>query len=388
MRQIAGFRHVAAPLRVYGGVGCLDQLVQELARLNAKRALILTGGTLNRLGHAGRIAEKLGRRCAGVHVGVEAHSPLPAVLDTVAALRKSHADAIVVLGGGSAVITGRAASILLGEGLTLDDLMTRRRADGSYHSPRVSQPKLPQLVIPTTPNSAYVKAGAGVFDPQADERKALFDPATRAQAVFLDRDLLATAPIALVLGATLDNLVLAVEGLMSLDGDALSHAALIHAVHLMWGRLSDLASGDDGDKLRLDLAQAGILAGTGTNNTPAGVCTALGHAIGANFDCDNALAKAVLLPQVITFNGPAAKPGLARVASAMSLTSADQVAPALKRLMRRLTLPESLDAFGITEANLPSIAERAMKDWFVQGNCRPINNVADLLGLLRNVMQR
>ncbi len=336
------------------------------------------------MGHAGRVAEALGERHAGTFTGVKPHSPLPDVMAAVAALREAEADAIVALGGGSAVITARAASILLGEGRSLDDLSTRRLADGSYQSPRPAAPKLPLLIAPTTPNCAYVKAGAGVFDPEAGERKAIFDPQTRAAAIFLDPGLLQSAPRDLVVSATLDSLILAVEGLLSPQADPLADGELIHAVYLMNRARLAWGSGADGGDLRLDLTIAGIMAGRGTDHAPAGACTALGHAIGANFDCDNAVSKAILWPHVLAFNGADAAPGLPKLARALGLAdaSAEAVTEGFRRLFGALGLPTGLRAFGIGREDLPGIAERAMKDWFMLGNCRRVEGASDLLPTL------
>lgn len=379
------FRHTQDALRLFSGAGSLPHLAAELKRLGCSRAMILSGQSLMRMGHVDRVAEALGDCLAGTYVAVRAHSPLPAVLDAVEALRQTDADAIVVLGGGSAVITARAASILLGEGRGLDKICTRRLADGSYHSPRLTAPKLPLLIAPTTPNSAYVKAGAGVFDPDAGERKAIFDPQTRARAIFLDPDLLQSAPRDLVVGATLDNLILAAEGLLSPKGDPLADGELIHAVHLMHRSLLAWAKGADGDDIRLDLTLAGIVAGRGTDHSPAGTCTALGHAIGANFHCDNAVCKTILWPHVLAFNGSHARPGLPKLARALELTDASEAAVngEFRRLFDALSLPIGLRAFGIQSADLPMIAGRAMKDWFMQGNCRRVEGAADLLPLLQ-----
>ena len=54
------------------------------------------------------------------------------------------------------------------------------------HSPKLLAPKLPQFIVPTTPTTAMVKAGSAVFDPATGERLALFDPKTRAHAIFID----------------------------------------------------------------------------------------------------------------------------------------------------------------------------------------------------------
>ena len=101
------------------------------------------------------------------------HSPLPSVERARAFLAERDADAVVAVGGGSSVVTARAATILLGEGRDVRELCTRREADGRLVSPKLAAPKLPQWVVCQLPDEAYAKAGAAVRDPATGERLAL-----------------------------------------------------------------------------------------------------------------------------------------------------------------------------------------------------------------------
>ena len=148
------FRHFTSPFRVYCGPDSLDHLSAELARLQSSRALIFTGQTLARSGALERVRELAGARCAGVFSGVKAHSPLPSVISGAEALRACDADAVIAFGGGSAVVTARASSILHAEGADIEALCTRFPAVKPPVIPRLERPKLPQLVIPTPPTTA------------------------------------------------------------------------------------------------------------------------------------------------------------------------------------------------------------------------------------------
>lgn len=379
------FRHTEHALRIYSGADCLSQLDPELARQRISRAVIFTSRTFVDSPLLSQVRACAGERCAGVFARVTVHSPQDSIEDAAEELKRLKADAIIVLGGGSATVSARAASIFHAEGYDLDAMCTRHLEGGRMHSPKLVKRKIPLIIAPTTPNSAYVKAGAGVFDPVAGERKAIYDPQTRARSIFLHPDLLMSAPCPLVVSASLDNLLLALEGLLSRSGDDISDALLIHAMRLMCDGLPKLAD-MDGPDLRASLAMAGILAGRGTDNAPAGATTALGHAIGANHHIDNGVAKAIILPHMMRFNGAYAVTGITKLATALDIADGPE---ALERVNDRLTsifsalnLPSRLSDLGIADGNLPAIAERAMKDWFILGNARPIRNASELHGIL------
>ncbi len=119
-----------------------------------------------------------------------------------------------------------------------------------------------------TEETATLKAGSAVLDPVDGKRLALFDPKTRAQAVFVHPDLLATAPRELVTSAGLNTLAMAFEGLMSRSGDPFSDALLMHAARLLARHLPNAGKSDD-TAMRSDLMMASLMCGHGTDYTGA-----------------------------------------------------------------------------------------------------------------------
>jgi alcohol dehydrogenase class IV len=158
------FQHITPPLRLYSGPDSLGQLGRELQRLQASRAFVVCGpwaeGPL-----LDAVRSAAVERCAGVFTGVLAHSPLDSVQDAARELKRLDADAVIALGGGSSIVTARAATILAAENADIRSLCTTRGPDGRLNSPKLQAPKLPQLIVPTTPTTAMVKAGSAVFVP-------------------------------------------------------------------------------------------------------------------------------------------------------------------------------------------------------------------------------
>ena len=263
------------------------------------------------------VAEALGDRYAGVFDGVKAHSPIATVLEGAEKLRALNADAVVAIGGGSAVVTARASSIVLAEGRDISELCTQFPSGKPPVSPRLDRPKLPQFVVATTPTTAYAKAGSAVLDTARGQRLALFDPKTRAAALFIHPSLALTAPAALTTGAALNAFCMAVQGIESRSRDVLADALLTHALRLLAGNLRRLAREPDDADVRAELMLGALLAGQGTDYAPTGLASALSHAVGARFHTDNGITNAVLLPHTMRFNAPVTKERLALVADAL-----------------------------------------------------------------------
>ena len=391
------FRHIVPALRLFHGHDSLGMLGKELERTGCSRAVLFCGSSLAREGVADRIRAAAGARCAGVFSGVKAHSPLPVVEAAAAYLESLNADGVIALGGGSAIVTARAASILLAEQGDARTFCTSRGEDGKLRSPKLLAPKLPQFVIPTTPTTATLKVGSAVLDPVDGKRLALFDPKTRAQAVFIDPELLATPPRELVVSAGLNTLAMALEGLMSRSGDPFSDALLMHAARLLRQRLMETGGKDDSNHgsdsnnltVRADLMFASLLCGHGTDYTGAGIAIPLGHAISARFHIDNGLTNAIVLPHVVRFNEEAAGEGLQKLVDAFGL-NADRRAPALvvvdaiQAIFDALGVPKRLRDIGVTRESLPHLAAISMEDWFVRDNPRRVRDAGELEQVLEN----
>jgi alcohol dehydrogenase class IV len=381
------FQHITPPLRLFSGPDSFDVLGRELERIGSRRAVVFCGpwaeGPLLNAVLAG-----MGDRCSGVYAGVLAHSPVASVEEAAAELKRFDADAVVSLGGGSAVVTARAASILVAENGDPRSLCTTRDANGQLRSPKLLAPKLPQFIVPTTPTTAMVKAGSAVFDPATGERLAMFDPKTRAHAIFIHPDAILSSPRELVISASLNTFSMAIEGLTSRSGDPISDALLMHVLRLAAQHLPGPQLADDPD-VRAELMLAAVLCGQGTDHTGAGITTVLGHAIGARHHLDNGIANAILLPHVLRFNGTAAESGLQKVAMALGLPQAngaalvEAVVQTVDALFGRLGIPRRLHEVGVALDALPEIAAHAIGDWFLRGNPRPVRNDSELQQVLQ-----
>lgn len=387
-KHLPNFQHNTPALRLFSGDDCLKSLERELRRLGSSRAMIMCGGTI---GRSAAIMDKVraaaGDRLAGVYTGVKAHSPVPDVIAAAHALRDTDADCVIAIGGGSAIVTARAASILLVEGEDVPALATRLGDDGRLISPRLDKPKLPQIILPTTPTTAIVKAGSALFDPATSARLALFDPKTRTQSVFLDPDLLATIPDELLASASVNSLALAIEGLISVTGNPIADGQLMHTLRLINQRLGGDAAEVTPDA-RTDLVVAGILCGQGTDHSGAGITIVLGHAIAARQHVEAGAVNAIILPHALRFNGDAGGEGLIKSAAAFGspvsnvAEAREAVISATQKLFTRLGCPSRLRDIGVERDDFAAIAEAALGDWFLKGNPRPVSGAADLTEIL------
>jgi alcohol dehydrogenase len=226
-----------------------------------------------------------------------------------------------------------------------------------------------------------------VFDPASGERLALFDPKTRAHAVFIDPQMICSSPRALAVNASINTFSMAIEGLSSRTGNPIADGLLMHVLRLVAHNLPALMAHDDAD-VRANLLLAAVLCGQGTDHTAAGITTVLGHAIGARHHIDNGLVNAIVLAPMLRFNGTANEAGLLKVAVALELprTAGEPLVASLINAVEALFAPlgvaRRLRDVGVARESLPGIADQAIGDWFLRGNPRPVRNVEELLQVL------
>lgn len=367
-------------IRLHSGEGSLQKIAKELRNLGRNRAVIFCGGSMSR--HPTLLPELrtlLGDAYAGTFDRVRPHSPTDIVMQGAHFLRECGADAAIAVGGGSAIVTARGASIVLAEGREPRELCTTRGADGKLISPKLLAPKIPQLVVPTTPTTATPKAGTAVHDPHTGERLAMFDPKTRATCIFLEPSVLATAPVELIRSSSLNAIAMAVSGLESDRASPTSEALLRHSLLLLARWLPRLVSGADDAQARMQLVHAAILCGQGTDLTGGGLVTALGHSLGAKAHVDNGIVNAVLLPHAMQFNAQHIGSRHANVLAALREAGGTGAAgesgnaiEAMRSLLRAVKAPESLRAIGVGRDVSDAVAVHAMNDWSLTSNPRKV----------------
>jgi alcohol dehydrogenase class IV len=371
MARIPSFQHATPAYRTFCGEDALAALPRELDRTGCTRAVIVCGPWLLATDVWERIESVLGTRLAGRFSDVEEHSPIPSVKAARDLLADADADAVIAIGGGSPIVTARAATILLAEGRDIRELCTQRQADGRLVSPRLLAEKIPNWVIPSTPITAYAKAGSAVRDPETGDRLALFDPKTRAQGIFLDPAVAMTAPGGLAASAALNSFSMSVESLQAGVDDPLADALLAHALRMLAEWLPRLRTAPDDPEPRLRLMLAALLCGQGSDYVGGGLAQALSHAAGPRSSVANGTVEALLLSHTMRFNAPVTKDRLSLVADVLDPRSRatnaadDHAINAVERILAGLEVPQRLRDVGVARDSIPEIVDHTLDDFSI-----------------------
>jgi alcohol dehydrogenase class IV len=357
-----------SPLRVIYGEDALDHLAGELNRLGARRPMLLHPRSMT---GSVTVSEVQARAKPAVTFGeVQAHSPIETVLAAARQGVTSGVDSLLAVGGGSVAVTCRAVAIAIAEGSDLDALATHRDDRGRLVSPRLNKAKMPIFVVPTTPSTAYGKAGTAVTVVGSGDRLTMFDPKTRAACVLVVPEALATAPPHLVRDAGLNTFVMAAEGMTTRTANLFSDADLAQALSVLARDLGSASGQDTAEEpppggARLRVVLAALLCGAGTDQAGGGLTAALAHTLGHTVKRHNGIIDAVLLPHVLAHMTEVSPQRLTNLALQFGCNASD-LPSVTGSIFARLSAQSRLRDLDVEQETLPLVASHALNDFAVQ----------------------
>ena len=366
----ATFRYLSPAARLYAGVDALSHLSRGAQRMEASRAFVVCSETVARTTNLlDRTRETLGDLCIGVYDGAKKESPIPLVLAGVEAARAARPDLIVAVGGGSAVVTARAITILLAEKGTVHDLCTKYPPGEAPVSPRLLEPKLPNILVLTTPTTGANRGGAAVMDDKPPYRLELFDPKARPACIILDGEALLTAPLSLYLDTSITTFMGIVGALQSPNLNPLSYSDLRQAMELSLSFLPQLVAHPEDPEVRIQLGVASVLANRASDAPSGGgrgFTTTLDKQIRYRYEqVSQGASRAVLLAAEMRRNREVMAGGQARLAEVMGVRgegvsdgeAAEAATQALVGFLRSIGVPARIRDLEMPEDDLPAIAE-------------------------------
>src|SRR5262249_22251635 len=107
--------------RVYWGTPATEALARELEIVGARRVFVVTNRSLAVTEQLASIFEALGDRRAGTFPGVTAHAPRECAIAGADLARRTDADLLLAVGGGSVIDATKATLLCLRHGYTATD---------------------------------------------------------------------------------------------------------------------------------------------------------------------------------------------------------------------------------------------------------------------------
>lgn len=369
----------------YFGRGSREKLADEIKLRNFKKILVVTDRPLVENGIVKMVVENIDKAGAMyfIYDGVKPNPNVKNVHDGLMMAQQNTVDAIVAVGGGSAIDTAKAIGIIMTNPEFIDVISLDGVADTKNKA-------LPIIALPTTAGTAAeVTINYVITDETRTKKMVCVDVHDIPVVAIIDPDLMQGMPQSLAAATGMDALTHAMEGYITKAGWLIPDMFHINAMALIYKNLEKAAN--EKDRIAVEkIGYAQYIAGMGFSNVGLGIVHSMAHSLGAFFDTPHGVANALLLPHVLKFNGQACPELFRNMGSAFGLNmsnltdeeAVNKVVEAVADLSRRLRIPQTLRELGIPEEMIQTLATQAINDVCTGGNPREVT-VEDIIAIYK-----
>ena len=375
----------------YFGKGAREELAGELQKRGVKKVFLVSDKALVEAGVTKKVEDVLNK--AGVaydlYDEIKQNPTIKNVTDGVAACKKSKADLIVAVGGGSSIDTAKGISIVM----TNPDRSDIKSLNGLSNTENKG---MPIIALPTTAGTAAeVTINYVITDEDAEIKMVCVDPNDIPVVAIVDSDLMASMPKSLAAATGMDALTHAVEGYITKAHNEMSDMFHMKAIKMIFKYLPAAVNDKDPEAIEM-MGMAQYIAGMGFSNVGLGIVHSMAHQLGAVYDTPHGIANAMLLPTVMRFNGedPATAGRFREILVNIGRPDAEHLNDQdvintfvwmISELSKAVGITTTIKDYGAKEEDFEMLAEKAMNDPCKPGNPREVTK-EDFIELFRKAM--
>lgn len=356
------------PTAIVFGNGAIAQLGARVKAASGTRALIVCDAGVVKVGIAEKVRKALEE--AGVAAQIfDRVDPNPVeknVFEGVAAYRSHGADIIVSVGGGSPLDAGKLIALKVTHERPLEEYDDAIGGDAHITS------NVPPIVtVPTTAGTGSEVGRSGVVTLASNHRKTvIFSPYLLAKAAILDPELTVSMPPRVTAATGFDALTHCIEAYLAQGDHPMADGIALMGVELCAKHLARAVEAGADLAARGAMMKAAMM-GAVAFQKGLGVCHSLAHPLSSEKDMHHGLANALCLPAVCDFNNGAVPDRIERVRRVVD-PNATSLSNGLRSLREKIGLPSGLGAEGVTKADIPKLADKAMEDACWRSNPRAV----------------
>jgi alcohol dehydrogenase class IV len=374
------------PTAVRFGPGRITELPDACKAPNLQRPLLVTDPALAKLP---MIATAVAA-CRSAGLACEVFSDLQAnpvesnVTNGVAAYRRGSHDGVIAFGGGSALDTGKAVALMVGQSRPIWDFEDR---EDWYTRVNVAG-MAPTIAVPTTSGTGSEVGRASVITDTRDHtKKIIFHPRMLPALVIADPELTSGLPPNVTAAVGMDALSHNLEAYCSPSYHPLAEGIALEGMRLIHDWLPAAVKDGSDIEARSHMMAASLMGATAFQKG-LGAMHSLSHPCSANLNTHHGLTNAVVMPYVMAWNRPALSEKMQRLAAFLNLRqhSFDGVLDWIMELRKTIGVPDTLGELGVTMEHVQGFARQAFDDPSTGGNPVPMT-VEDFGQLYRNCIE-
>ena len=348
----------------YHGKGAIQEIPGLVAAKGFKKAFIASDPDLVKFGITKKVTDLLDQNGMAYEVydHIKPNPTIENVTEGVEAYKKSGADYMIAIGGGSSMDTGKAIGIIINN----PEFADVRSLEGVAPTKKRT---VYTIAVPTTAGTGSETTIAAVItDAQTRDKYAISDFPLIPDYAVLDPEMTRSLPPRLTASTGMDALTHAVEAFIGRSTTRDTREDALSAVELIFSHL-ERAYRDGGDlEARRAMLTASFRAGCAFTKSYVGYVHAIAHSLGGEYNIPHGLANAVLLPFVLEAYGEHIHKKLYHLALAAGLVekgaSYEEAArifiDAVKDMKKRFLIGDTIKE--IKEEDIPKLAHYADKE--------------------------
>ena len=354
----------------YHGQGAILSITEEAKLRGLKKAFVRSDPDLIKFNVTKKVTDLLDKEGLEyeIYSDIKANPTIENVQSGVEAFKKSGADYIIAIGGGSSMDTSKAIGIIIAN----PEFEDVRSLEGLSPTKNTC---VPIFAVPTTAGTAAeVTINYVITDVEKKRKFVCVDPHDIPVVAFVDPDMMSSMPKGLTASTGMDALTHAIEGYTTKGANIITDMFNLKAIELiaksLRGAVENTAEGREG------MAIGQYLTGMGFSNCGLGIVHSMAHGLGALYDTPHGVANAIILPTVMEYNADAVGEKLRDVAKAMGVEGTEKMSEAeykkaavdaVKKLSEDVGIPKDLKEI-VKPEDVDFLSQSAMDD-----ACRPGN---------------
>lgn len=354
----------------YHGKGAIQAIPDEVRARGFKKAFVCSDPDLVKFNVTKKVTDLLDANNLEyvIYSNIKPNPTIENVQTGVEEFKKSGADYIISVGGGSSMDTAKAIGIIINN----PEFADVRSLEGCAPT---KNPTVPTIAVATTAGTAAeVTINYVITDVEKERKFVCVDPNDMAIIAISDPDMMATMPKGLTAATGMDALTHAIEGYTTKAAWDMTDMFHLKAIELIAQSLEGAVNGED--KGREGMALAQYIAGMGFSNVGLGIVHSMAHPLGALYDTPHGVANAIILPTVMEYNAEYTGEKYKHIAKAFGVENVDAMTQeeyrkaaveAVKKLSQDVGIPQNLKEI-VKEKDLDFLAISAFNDVCTGGN--------------------
>ena len=354
----------------YHGAGAIAEIANEAKTRAFKEAFVCSDPDLIKFGVTKKVTDVLDNAGLAyeIYSNIKPNPTIENVQTGVAAFKKSGADYLIAIGGGSSMDTAKAIGIIIAN----PEFEDVRSLEGVAPT---KKPSIPIIAVPTTAGTAAeVTINYVITDVEKKRKFVCVDTHDIPVIAVVDPDMMSSMPKGLTASTGMDALTHAIEGYITKGAWEMTDMFHLKAIELISKNLRGACENTKEGREGMALGQ--YIAGMGFSNVGLGIVHSMAHALGAVYDTPHGVANAILLPTVMEYNAPCTGTKYKDIAVAMGVEGVENMSQeeyrkaavdAVKKLSADVGIPADLKAI-VKAEDVDFLAQSAMDD-----ACRPGN---------------